>query len=265
MQHAKRMVLVPEDLVTLIKQRQQEQVSPITDNLVSLKSEMNDVLSNPDLKPDEKMKLYNQSFQQYKSLHEQKDKQPLPVQIMPSVVNNSNFETKTSLSDQTAADVLQSVPKTLKPRAELLLKKLKEKQDLMNWNDRGELVYNGRVIKGSNMIDLVNDVIRNRKTSNPEGWNYFARGLAQMNIPNEIVQNSNRRKVIQQYKYHPPMETKSNTDVSSEFESDQYELSDDDQSTLFANQSVPPSGKRKRVIGSPVARKKTGRWLPLPQ
>ncbi|MEG7521707.1 MAG: hypothetical protein M3H12_01195, partial [Chromatiales bacterium] len=53
------------------------------------------------------------------------------------------------------------------------------------WNDRGEFVYNGVPIRGSNMVDLVTDVPRKRKASSPVGWVPFVHHLRRRNIPME--------------------------------------------------------------------------------
>ena len=46
----------------------------------------------------------------------------------------------------------------------------------------------GKSIPGSNIIDLVNDVIRHRKGSEPTGWQAFA----DMNIPQDVIGNRER-------------------------------------------------------------------------
>ena len=59
----------------------------------------------------------------------------------------------------------------------------------VEWNDRGELVYKNTPVTGSNMVDLVNDVLRKRKTFEPQGWQTFARVLKDANIPMDLVGN----------------------------------------------------------------------------
>jgi hypothetical protein len=33
----------------------------------------------------------------------------------------------------------------------------------ISWNEKGELKYKGEIVQGSNVVDLVNDVLRKRK------------------------------------------------------------------------------------------------------
>jgi hypothetical protein len=65
-------------------------------------------------------------------------------------------------------DIVESVPKTMKAKAQLLLKKMKSSLDI-SWNEKGELKYKGETVQGSNVVDLVNDVLRKRKYFNPQG------------------------------------------------------------------------------------------------
>ena len=52
-------------------------------------------------------------------------------------------------------------------------------------------------VAGSNVVDLVNDLLRKRKTD-PTGWQPFARQLRAMNLPMELVGNVTRRAYIRQ-------------------------------------------------------------------
>jgi hypothetical protein len=63
-------------------------------------------------------------------------------------------------------EILESVPKTMKAKAQLLLKKIKSSPDI-SWNEKGELKYKGETVRGSNVVDLVNDVLRKRKYFRP--------------------------------------------------------------------------------------------------
>ena len=62
--------------------------------------------------------------------------------------------------------VIDSVPSTMKPQ--LLVSLLKNNTNV-SWEDGGTVKLYGKSIPGSNIIDLVNDVIRHRKGSEPTG------------------------------------------------------------------------------------------------
>ena len=70
------------------------------------------------------------------------------------------------------------------------------KRDI-TWTARGELTHEGVPIVGSNVVDLVNDLLRKRKTD-PVGWQPFARQLRAINLPMELIGNTSREAYIRQ-------------------------------------------------------------------
>ena len=82
---------------------------------------------------------------------------------------------------------MKSVPKLCKTGARQLLDKIKENWGVLHWNEKGELIYENKPIPGSHVVDLVNDILCQRKGFEPVGWSVFARGLARMNISENIV------------------------------------------------------------------------------
>ena len=61
-------------------------------------------------------------------------------------------------------------------------------------------MYENRPITGSHVVDLVNDMLRHRKGLEPVGWSVFARGLARMNVPENLVRNLQRQSAIREFK-----------------------------------------------------------------
>jgi hypothetical protein len=61
----------------------------------------------------------------------------------------------------------------MKAKVQLLLKKMKSSPDI-SWNEKGELKYKGETVQGSNVVDLVNDVLSKKKYFNPQAWEPFA-------------------------------------------------------------------------------------------
>ena len=58
-------------------------------------------------------------------------------------------------------DVVDTVPKTMQAKARRLMEHLKR---VVAWTARGELIHEGVPVAGSNVVDLVNDLLRKRKT-----------------------------------------------------------------------------------------------------
>ena len=55
---------------------------------------------------------------------------------------------------------------------------MSKNRDVLDWKDKGELVYENKPINGSHVVDLINDMLRHRKGYEPVGWSVFTRGLA---------------------------------------------------------------------------------------
>ena len=89
---------------------------------------------------------------------------------------------------------MDTVPKTMQAKARRLMEHLKRD---VAWTARGELIHEGVPVAGSNVVDLVNDLLRKRKTD-PTGWQPFARQLRAINLPKELVFNVARRAYIRQ-------------------------------------------------------------------
>ena len=88
--------------------------------------------------------------------------------------------------------IVRSIPKSMKKRAEALLAHLKEREDIITWDEMGQVLLNGVLIPRSNITDLVSDAMRFRKNFNPVGVLEFYKVLKEINIPKDIVRNERR-------------------------------------------------------------------------
>ena len=79
-------------------------------------------------------------FTRYLNVHD--DYRPRPVAVALEPVKQDLIINK----------ILESVPKTMKAKAQLQLKKIKSSPDI-SWNEKGELKYKGETVQGSNMVD----------------------------------------------------------------------------------------------------------------
>ena len=93
-------------------------------------------------------------------------------------------------NDIIEAELIESLPRSLKVKGKLLLQRLKVNN--VTWNSAGELIIENTKYDGTNIIDLVNDVMCNRKYSAPFGWQIFADMLKKLNVPQEMVINKAR-------------------------------------------------------------------------
>ena len=88
--------------------------------------------------------------------------------------------------------IVRGIPKTMKSRAEALLAHLKERGDVITWDDMGQVLLNGVLIPKSNISDLVSDAMRPRKHFNPIGVREFYNVLSKINVPKDLVRNERR-------------------------------------------------------------------------
>ena len=91
-----------------------------------------------------------------------------------------------------AHTIVKTVPGSFRRKAERLTEFLKS-SGRISWSDSGRLLVNGKEIENTNIVDLVNDALRQRKKFAPPGWEIFARELRRMNAPQELVGNAKYR------------------------------------------------------------------------
>ena len=156
MKHAKRMVLVPEDVLNHYEQKQNIETSPITSKMMHHDMAMSEILQSTDMSDVEKQKMYNANMESYLSLRRQKDNQIPTIRIAQDAEQKS--EEKAPLSD---ADVIGHLPVTLRPKAATLLKRLKARSDVFSLDESGQVkVDDGKEIPDSNISVLVSDAMQ---------------------------------------------------------------------------------------------------------
>ena len=121
--------------------------------------------------------------------YEERDKQRGEQDIMYGGGEKEEEEETDSLSVEM---IVRGIPKTMKSRAESLLAHLKERGDVITWDDMGQVLVDGVLIPKSNISDLVSDAMRSRKHFNPIGVREFYNVLNKINVPKDLVRNERR-------------------------------------------------------------------------
>ena len=201
MEHVKRLVLVPEHMAD---QRKKPLVPPLTAQVQEIDSDMQDIMQRQDIPIDAQAKMYDQNLQRYLAFYDKRMNKPLRVNVIkptvPEEEEKPQGEQIEEKPDEIETDILESVPATMKSRTRQLIKKLKANKDIIGWNEQGQMVFKGTTIPGTNIVDLVNDSLRQRKNFNPEGWELFSKALGHLNVPEGIVRNENRLGLVREYK-----------------------------------------------------------------
>ena len=164
MNHTRRTILVPENTLERLQQRQQILTPPVTQALKNSGSQMGHILSNKEL--DDKAKGET-VLQRYLTYYDQRKGQPLhgkltsPKPVETPKPEESSEETSKESTEEAEAiptsaveqEVIKSVPTLYKAGARQLFDKIKENSDLLHWNEKGELVYENKPISTSHMVE----------------------------------------------------------------------------------------------------------------
>ena len=208
MKHAKRMVLVPEDALDRIEQLQKFKTSPVVRNMIHKDTEMTNILKRTDLNDDDKQKMYYANLEKYLNLRQQQDnfiptvriaaKDNGETQVRENVPENVPASSSSSSSAVLPDSVIvETIPKSMKQRATLILNRLKTRPDVISWDESGQVSIDDVKIPQSNITDLISDGIRGRRNFNPTGSSQFFHALAKINMPTDLARNEQRWKQVQ--------------------------------------------------------------------
>lgn len=208
MNHARKMVLIPPETLARLQQQQHTPSNTVTNALNALDIEMERIMQLRDVEDSAKWHKYNQVLQRY--LHfVGESRHPVKIPIVGQSYNYSNNDSLDTVSnseevaqtpetvpwDRVKRQTIQAIPKLKKNIAELLYDTLYQ-SPLISWDDKGHVKIKDQPITGSSITDLIADVVRDRKGTNPEGWSVFTDVLAELNIPQEYISNTRRREFI---------------------------------------------------------------------
>ena len=188
MLHVRKMAVVDPRLLKSLRAPLPDPTSNAIDTtLRDLDAEMTSILDRSDADEREN----NQALLRYNDMTKARAAKPIPVVVEVKIEAAATMPTTASVEEP--ADIVGTLPKTLQMKGRQLLSRL----SAVTWNERGELIHKGVAIRGSNALDLVHDLLRNRKTPDPVGWQQFANQMRAANIPMELVGNVTRRLYLQ--------------------------------------------------------------------
>ena len=195
MTNVRKMALIDPRLLETLRNPTQP---PVDTTLRDLGADMTSILDRTDIEVSDKVRLYNQALLRYNGMTKARANKPTRVVVVreEKVVNEEDAEEE----NDSAGEIVATMPKSLHMKARVLTARLKK---MVDWNDRGELLHEGVAISGSNITDLVHDLVRRRKTFDPIGWRQLASQLRSSNIPMELVGNVARRQHIQKGEITP--------------------------------------------------------------
>jgi hypothetical protein len=144
---------------------------PVDHILNNLDTEMMQILVNTDLPPDIKYAQYSQLLHRHRMLLQDRNKPyEIPIIDRTPTVNSVN-----------ESEILNNIPKKRLTVAKSLIEFI-SKQPNICIKDNNEIEINGKLIKNSNIVDIIHDFSRDRKSDAPIGANIVARELRNASI-----------------------------------------------------------------------------------
>ncbi len=136
MQHATKMVMVPQDAYSSLMSQQKQLYSPVVNQLSNLDQELQSILTNPILSSDAKYYQYMNVFGRYQNLRQTKQQ---PVNIQTADVKT--LETDTQTGDDLPFVTLPveerrligSLPKPVRRKGRILLDHIKSDPQIFQW------------------------------------------------------------------------------------------------------------------------------------
>ena len=145
--------------------------------LRSLDDQIKHILNNKSLHSDIKYQLYSQVLNKWIDVHENLRK--------PTKVTVNKTEPKQ------VYDMNEDFPKTSKKKAKKLMSFINTLPNV-SITPNGSITIDGREVRNSNISDIINDFILNKKSRPPVGAKQLAREMKYNNIPLEIITNKKR-------------------------------------------------------------------------
>ena len=102
---------------------------------------------------------------------------------------------------QSVGAIVEIIPKTLQSKAKMILEKIIDNPQVLSWNEKGELKYQGETVPNTNITNLVSDSLRHRRNNKPNGFELFTKGLRRINLPEDLIRNPERLQLFKTYGY----------------------------------------------------------------
>ena len=241
------MALIP---IAMLDQLRRQNLMPLTnpnkDQVVQKLDEMTTILNDEHLPDSVEAARLNEKVKNYSTFADK---------LVDPMVHQQHKYTPSLSSPPLQQDMFASLPTTYRAPANVLMRELEKHSDTIQWNPiTHEVKIKGQTLKGSNVVDLISDVMRTRKTAKiPLHGRAFLKLLADLNLPESFVKNKYRISQFRSYK-------------QGDGEDDD---NDDDDDTSFRQREVARARKRleasgtRRFNGTKRFQSSSYRWKPI--
>ena len=211
--HGKKFIVISQEEYQLLKGNQTnkgDMFNPEKKDLHRSDKEMEKVLEK-DIPIDEKVRLFTKELNNLREKYDQlsslssssmlqklKTKKQTSKKDVSSPTEEEGEEERLSVMEK---NLIRTLPKSSQNEAEMILEHLKERPDIIRWNDNGEVIFKGDKIPDSNLIDLISSVTTQRKLNLPlMTQTVFMKALSEVNVPESWIKNKKSRSLYESYK-----------------------------------------------------------------
>ena len=187
-----------------------------------LDEEIGILLNRTDIAEYEKSKRYAELLRQYLSYQQNKNTAgdralpaPTPTESSTVVDGTKPQRSQTYSKD----DILNAIPEKFRGKAISMINLLKTQPSLLDWNDRGEIIYKGDLVPRSHVTDLLRIAVLPKARGDVVGAPVFTQALREMNIPEGVVGNRKFKEALRVKKYGDIQDTLPQSDSSFEMAS----------------------------------------------
>ena len=191
----KKFVLVPEakhkQTLNTVEQRNRDVLQSINHpeqrEMLKRYQVAQSILHDPQRSTDEKMNEYRDAMQEFAMLRDRL-RSTLPPPQQP-VAKKARVDEEVKESGIPSA--VKILPQNQQRNAMKLINTLRERgDDTVTWTKDGEVRIRGEPLTGTNIVDLVGDVVRSAssKSSAPQRERFLS-ALAEANVPETLVKN----------------------------------------------------------------------------
>lgn len=183
----------------------------VEDHLSQMDAQMSLILAKKNVSDAEKAVLYLQILQKYvkfpflqQKIEEMEvdntEAKPVSVAAEPMSVQNPLSDDDDDDDDVVDVDgdvkpivdvdkeVIDATIGRWKRQAENNLKIIKDNDSLLSWSPDQQLIYKGRIVPHTNIVDLITD-LTNESPLRPYGHELFYQALNEMNFPINFIKN----------------------------------------------------------------------------
>jgi len=193
------MIIVPHEIVA-----ENESVAKY---MSDLDKEMLTIANDNSIPIDAKVIQYNQILRRHQTARHKNEK-PFKLEVQSEAAKAIKEEKRVEKTDTNSLlqTIMHTVPVKFHKQANLLFDYAQGIPGL-KWSDKGEMIVDGNKIVGTNIVDLINDLSRNRSSDPPTGVDLLIKKLYDQNVPKELILDKKRLSIVNKDIFASPQKT----------------------------------------------------------